>query len=109
MNLLKDLKELAGVFADVSILPCSDYRREANKKNADVKDVFVFVEENSNSNDVVKENRTDAVDRINNIVNDLILDNKNYKQFLITNVNDDNKIIKGINEFIGTFMELQRA
>ena len=23
--------------------------------------------------------------------------------------NDDNKIIKGINEFIGTFMELQRA
>ena len=71
--------------------------------------VFVFVEENSNSNDVVKENRTDVVDRINNIVNDLILDDANYKQFLITNVNDDNKIIKGINEFIGTFMELQRA
>ena len=69
----------------------------------------VFVEENSNSNDVVKENRTDVVDRINNIVNDLILDDANYKQFLITNVNDDNKIIKGINEFIGTFMELQRA
>ena len=40
MNLLKDLKELAGEFAEVSILPCSDYRREANKKNADVKDVF---------------------------------------------------------------------
>ena len=73
------------------------------------KDVFVFVEENSNSNDVVKENRTDVVDRINNIVNDLILDDANYKQFLITNVNDDNKIIKGINEFIGTFIELQRA
>lgn len=73
------------------------------------KDVFVFVEENSNSNDVVKENRTDVVDRINNIVNDLILDDKNYKQFLITNVNDDNKIIKGINELIGTFIELQRA
>lgn len=73
------------------------------------KDVFVFVEENSNSNDVVKENRTNVVDRINNIVNDLILDDKNYKQFLITNVNDDNKIIKGINELIGTFIELQRA
>ena len=40
MNLLKDLKELAGEFAEVSIIPCSDYRREANKKNADVKDVF---------------------------------------------------------------------
>lgn len=73
------------------------------------KDVFVFVEENSNSNDVVKENRTDVVDRINNIVNDLILDDKNYKEFLITNANDDKQIIKGINEFIGTFMELQRA
>ena len=73
------------------------------------KDVFVFVEENSNTNDVVKENRTDVVDRINNIVNDLVLDDANYKQFLITNVNDDNKIIKGINELIGTFMGLQRA
>ena len=40
MNLLKDLKELAGEFAEVSIIPCSKYRREANKKNADVKDVF---------------------------------------------------------------------
>ena len=73
------------------------------------KNVFVFVEENSSSNDVVKENRADVVDRINNIVNDLILDDKNYKRFLITNVNDDNKIIAGINEFIGTFMELQGA
>jgi len=73
------------------------------------KDVFIFVEENSNSNDVVKENRTDVIDRINNIVNDLVLDDKNYKEFLITNVNDDKQIIKGINEFIGTFIELQRA
>ena len=73
------------------------------------KDVFIFVEENSNSNDVVKENRTDVIDRINNIVNDLVLDDENYKQFLITNVNDDKQIIKGINEFIGTFIELQRA
>ena len=73
------------------------------------KDVFVFVEENSSSNDVVKESRTDVVDRINNIVNDLILDDESYKQFLITNVNDDNKIIAGINEFIGTFMELRGA
>lgn len=40
MNLLKDLKELAGEFAEVSVIPCSEYRREANKKNADVKDVF---------------------------------------------------------------------
>ena len=40
MNLLKDLKELAGEFAEVSIIPCSDYRREENKKHADVKDVF---------------------------------------------------------------------
>lgn len=40
MNLLKDLKELAGEFAEVSILPCSDYRKETNKKNADAKDVF---------------------------------------------------------------------
>lgn len=73
------------------------------------KDVFIFVEENSNSNDVVKENRTDVVDRINNIVNDLVLDDKNYKQFLITNVNDDKQIIKGINEFIGTFIEVKRG
>ena len=73
------------------------------------KDVFVFVEENSNSNDVVKENRTDVVDRINNIVNDLVLDDKNYKQFLITNDNDDKQIIKGINEFIGTFIEVKRG
>ena len=42
MNLLKDLKELAGEFAEVSILPCSDYRREANKKNTDIKDVFTI-------------------------------------------------------------------
>ena len=61
------------------------------------KDVFIFVEENSNSNDEVKENRTDVIDRINNIVNDLVLDDENYKQFLITNVNDDKQIIKGIN------------
>ena len=40
MNLLKDLKELAGEFAEVSIIPCSDYRREENKKHADIKDVF---------------------------------------------------------------------
>ena len=40
MNLLKDLKELAGEFAEVSIIPRSKYRREANNKNADVKDVF---------------------------------------------------------------------
>ena len=40
MNLLKDLKELAGEFAEVSIIPCSDYRKETNKKNTDIKDVF---------------------------------------------------------------------
>ena len=73
------------------------------------KDVFIFVEENSNSNDVVKENRTDVIDRINNIVNDLILDDKNYKEFLITNVNDDKQIIKGINEFIGTYIKTERG
>ena len=73
------------------------------------KDVFVFVEENSNSNDVVKENRIDVVDRINNIVNDLVLDDENYKQFLITNVNDDKQIIKGINEFIGTYIKTERG
>lgn len=72
------------------------------------KDVFIFVEENSNSNDVVKENRADVVDRINNIVNDLMLDDQSYDQFLITNIDDDAKIIKGINEFIGTFIEINR-
>ena len=41
MNLLKDLKELAGEFAEISILPCSDYSREANKKKTDVKEVFI--------------------------------------------------------------------
>lgn len=40
MNLLKDLKELAGEFADVSIIPCSDYKKEVSKNNTDVKDVF---------------------------------------------------------------------
>ena len=42
MNLLKDLKKLTGDFAEVSIIPCSDYKKESNKNNADVKDVFTI-------------------------------------------------------------------
>ena len=42
MNLLNDLKELTGDFAEVSIIPCSDYKKESNKNNADVKNVFTI-------------------------------------------------------------------
>lgn len=69
-------------------------------------DNFIFVEENANSNDIAKENRIDIVDRINNIVKDLIQDDKKAEYFLITDIFDNNKIIEGINEFIGTFLRV---
>jgi translation initiation factor 2 beta subunit (eIF-2beta)/eIF-5 len=70
-------------------------------------DTFVFVEENSNSNDVVEETRLDIVDRINDIVKDLIQDDKSYESFLIKDIFNNTKIIEGINEFIGTFVEIK--
>jgi translation initiation factor 2 beta subunit (eIF-2beta)/eIF-5 len=70
-------------------------------------DTFVFVEENSNSNDVVEETRLDIVDRINDIVKDLMQDDKSYEDFLIKDIFNNAKIIEGINEFIGTFVEIK--
>jgi translation initiation factor 2 beta subunit (eIF-2beta)/eIF-5 len=70
-------------------------------------DTFVFVEENSNSDDVVEETRLDIVDRINDIVKDLIQDDKSYESFLIKDIFNNTKIIEGINEFIGTFVEIK--
>lgn len=70
-------------------------------------DLFIFVEENSSSNDVVSESRVDLVNRLNNFISDLMLDDDNYKPFLITDINDDTKIIKAINEFIGTFISVK--
>ena len=70
-------------------------------------DTFVFVEENSNSNDVVEETRLDIVDRINDIVKDLMQDDKSYEDFLIKDIFNNTKIIEGINEFIGTFVEIK--
>ena len=70
-------------------------------------DTFVFVEENSNSNDVVEETRLDIVDRINDIVKDLMQDDKSYEDFLIKDIFNNAKIIEGINEFIGTFIEVK--
>lgn len=70
-------------------------------------DTFVFVEENSNSNDIVEETRLDIVDRINDIVKDLMQDDKSYEDFLIKDIFNNVKIIEGINEFIGTFVEIK--
>lgn len=70
-------------------------------------DTFVFVEENSNSNDVVEETRLDIVDRINDIVKDLMQDDKSYEDFLVKDIFNNAKIIEGINEFIGTFVEIK--
>jgi translation initiation factor 2 beta subunit (eIF-2beta)/eIF-5 len=70
-------------------------------------DTFVFVEENSNSNNVVEETRLDIVDRINDIVKDLMQDDKSYEDFLIKDIFNNAKIIEGINEFIGTFIEIK--
>ena len=72
-----------------------------------INDTFVFVEENSNSNNVVEETRLDVANRINDIVEDLMQDDKSYRNFLIKDTSDNTKIIEGINEFIGTFIEVK--
>lgn len=71
-------------------------------------DKFIFVEENSNSNDVVTYSRKDIAERINDFVYDLEEDDKSYKEYLITDLFDDEKIITGIEKFYGTFIKIER-
>lgn len=40
MNVIKELKAVAGDFAEVNIIPCSEYSKEWNNKSKDVKNLY---------------------------------------------------------------------
>lgn len=74
-----------------------------------LQDLFHYVEETSTGNYVTSETRQEVTEHLNNLIEDLILDNEEHKTDLITDVNNDDKIISGINNFLGNFIKVEHV
>lgn len=71
-----------------------------------VRYVFEFIEEQTDGHMLVRETRDEVIDRINKLAKNLMKDNKDYQKYIIRNKNNHSLIIKGINDLVGSFVNI---
>ena len=71
-----------------------------------IKYVFEFIEEQGSKHMVVRETKDEIIERINKLAKNLAQEDKAYKKYIIRNKNNHNLIIKGINDLVGSFVNI---